>query len=67
MPVVASDGQHVGTVDRVDGTETLKLTKSDPVAKGMHHYLPLEWVSEVDDHLHLSKSSKEVFDGWALG
>ena len=31
MEVLGSDGQHVGTVDKVEG-QRIKLTKSDPAA-----------------------------------
>ena len=43
MEVVGSDGQHVGTVDKL----CLKLTKKDPTAQGQHHILPLEAVASV--------------------
>lgn len=49
MPVVGSDGQHVGTVDRVEGSR-IKLTRSDdPDGTGQHHhYLPLDTVASCD-------------------
>ncbi len=43
MEVVGSDGQHVGTVDKL----CLKLTKKDPAAQGQHHILPLDAVASV--------------------
>jgi len=30
MEVLGSDGQHVGTVDYLEGSSDIKLTKSDP-------------------------------------
>ena len=33
MEVVGSDGEHVGTVDKVEG-DRIKLTKDDPQAQG---------------------------------
>jgi hypothetical protein len=31
MEVLGSDGQHVGTVDHMQGTDKIKLTKNDPL------------------------------------
>lgn len=49
MPVVGSDGEHVGTVDKVEG-DRIKLTrKDDPDGSGQHHhYLPVSAVAAVD-------------------
>ena len=63
MEVVAADGQHIGTVDRVEGNR-IKLTKNDPVARGQHHAIPLEWVESVDDKVYLTKSSQDVMRTW---
>ncbi len=65
MEVKASDGQNVGTVDHMQGSDQIKLTKTDPAAHGGHHHLiPLAWVDHVDTHVHLSKSSQEVTAQW---
>ena len=45
--VVGSDGQHVGTVDHLDG-QRIKLTKTDPAAQGTHHYIHLDSVASVE-------------------
>lgn len=49
MPVVGSDGGHVGTVDKLEG-DRIKLTKrDDPDGSGQHHhYLPVSAVASVD-------------------
>ncbi|NMJ40289.1 DUF2171 domain-containing protein [Roseomonas sp. JC162] len=49
MAVVGSDGQHVGTVDKVEGNR-IKLTKSDdPDGTGQHHhFLSAEMVSQIE-------------------
>lgn len=41
--VVGSDGKHVGTVDHIDKGE-IKLTKKDPSAGGLHHFIPVDFV-----------------------
>ena len=48
MEIKGSDGQHVGTVDRVEGNK-IKLTKSDPAAGGKHHYMDMAAVAEIKD------------------
>lgn len=63
MEVIASCGKHVGEVDHVEGN-TIKMTKNDPAAGGQHHYVPLAWVERVDQHVHLTKNSEEVFKNW---
>lgn len=48
MEVVGSDGQHVGTVDRVHG-KMVKLTKADPASGGEHRQVPLSVVAGIRD------------------
>jgi len=48
MEIKGSDGQHVGTVDRVEGN-CIKLTKSDKDAAGHHQYMDMASVREVKD------------------
>jgi len=45
MEVVGSCGNHVGTVDHMDGNR-IKLTASDS-ADGRHHFLALDAVDKV--------------------
>ena len=49
MPVVGSDGGHVGTVDKLED-DRIKLTKGDdPDGSGQHHhYLPVSAVASVE-------------------
>jgi hypothetical protein len=48
MEVVGSDGQHVGTVDKVDG-DRIKLTKrDDPDHSGQHHhFIPVSSIASI--------------------
>jgi hypothetical protein len=64
MEVLGSDGQHVGTVDHLEGSNQIKLTRKDPKAGGTHHLIPTDWVDHVDRHVHLNKSSKDVQSQW---
>jgi hypothetical protein len=60
MEVLGSDGVHVGTVDHMEGASQIKLTKSDPVSEGTHHFVPVDWVDHVDNKVHLNKESDEI-------
>ena len=64
MEVVGSDGQHVGTVDRVEN-DKIKLTRKDPEAEGQHHYIPIDWVDSVEQNeVRLNKMSGEAQAEW---
>lgn len=65
MEVRSADGAHVGTVDHMDGSSRIKLTKNDS-ADGQHHYIPLDWVDHVDQHVHLSKDGDAVKRDWSV-
>jgi hypothetical protein len=62
MDVVGSDGAIVGKVDHVQGSE-IKLTKSSDKS-GQHHFIPLDWVANVDAKVHLSKAARDVKAQW---
>jgi hypothetical protein len=64
MEVIGSDGEPVGTVDYMDGTDRIMLAKSHPASGGKHHVIPIDWVEYVDDGVHLSKSSLDVMRHW---
>ena len=63
MEVIGSDGEHVGTVDHMEGSDKIKLTKTD-APDGKHHLIPLSLVDHVDAHVHLNKSAKDVQAQW---
>jgi len=63
MEVVGTCGGHVGTVDHIEGN-SIRLTRSDPVAGGLHHEIPLEWVASVDDKVHLNRTRDEALVDW---
>lgn len=63
--VVGSDGAHVGTVDRVEGADRIKLTKKDSDAHGHHHYIPLDWVETIEnDQVRLNKTAADAEAHW---
>ncbi len=63
MEVVGSDGEKVGTVDKVKGDRII-LTKNDPEAGGHHHSIPCSWVQSVEDKVTINKSSTEAKTAW---
>ena len=63
--VVGSDEQHVGTVDHLEGSDRIKLTKKDSDAHGHHHFIPLAWVESVTgDRVKLNKTSADAEAHW---
>lgn len=61
MSVLDSKGMRVGAVDRVEATGSIKLIKD---GHGKHHWLPLRWVTRVDIHVHLSRTTQQVRREW---
>jgi hypothetical protein len=61
MRVVGSDGQQVGTVDKLEG-EQVKLTRD---ADGQHHYLPADAIQGVTDGtVRLTMTAAEAKRSW---
>lgn len=63
MEVVGSDGEHVGTVDHIQGDRIL-LTKSDTNAGGKHHSIPSRWIQSVDEKVTIRKTAQEAMAAW---
>jgi hypothetical protein len=61
--VVGSDGQHLGTVDKVWG-DRIVLTRSDPEAGGHHHSIPCSWITNVAERVEISKTAEEARNAW---
>ena len=62
MPVVCSEDGQFATVDHIEGTSTIKLAKD---AKGQHHYIPLVWVTSVDDKVHVDRPGSQAMREWS--
>lgn len=61
MPVVCSNNRQFAVVDHVEGRDYIKLAKDD---KGQHHYIPLTWVSSVDDKVHVDRPGDQAMAEW---
>lgn len=61
-PVVCSNNGQFAVVDHVEGTDMIKLTKDDA---GVHHYIPLKWVTSVDDKVHIDRPGDQAMREWS--
>ncbi len=61
MPVVCSQDGQFGVVDHLDGKDAIKLKKD---ASGNHHFIPLKWVTKVDDKVHVDRPGNQVMKEW---
>ena len=61
MPVVCSQNGQFGVVDHLDGQDTIKLKKDE---SGQHHYIPVSWVTTVDNKVHVDRPGDQVKKEW---
>ena len=61
MPVVCSNDGEFATVDHIEGDDAIKLTRDE---SGRHHYIPLDWVTMVDDKVHIDRPAEQAMDKW---
>lgn len=62
MPVVCSNNGQFAVVDRLEGRDMIKLSKD---ANGRHHYIPLAWVTSVDDKVHIDRPGEQAMREWS--
>jgi hypothetical protein len=62
MPVICSDGGQFATVDHMDGADSIKLTRDE---SGEHHWIPLSWVTQVDEHVHVDRPGDQAMREWS--
>ena len=64
MKVVGLDRQPVGTIDHIEDGR-IKLARHDPLADGQHHYIPVDWVGQIEgDVVRLRKSADDARREW---
>lgn len=61
-PVVCSKDGQFATVDHMENGSVIKLKKDD---QGQHHYIPLSWVTKVDDKVHVDRPGDEAMKAWS--
>ena len=42
--------------------DSIKLAKDD---KGQHHYIPMKWVTSVDDKVHIDRPGGQAMKEWS--
>lgn len=53
-----SSDVYIGTVDKVEGSKYIKLTKQNS-PDGQHHWFPIEWIRAVDEQaVFLNKTAE---------
>ena len=62
MAVVCSENGQFATVDHLEGTDQIKLAKEQ---SGQHHYIPLAWVTAVDDKVHIDRTGDQAMKEWS--
>ena len=61
-PVVCSKNGQFATVDHMEGSDTIKLKKDE---HGQHHFIPLSWVTKVDDKVHIGRPGDQAMKEWS--
>jgi hypothetical protein len=61
MPVVCSENGQFAMVDHIEG-RNVKLTKD---RNGEHHYIPLDWITYVDDKVHVDRPGRQAMKEWS--
>ncbi|HEX4416441.1 MAG TPA: DUF2171 domain-containing protein [Kofleriaceae bacterium] len=62
MPVVCSENGQFAVVDHLEGRDFIKLAKDKA---GQHHYIPLTWVTSVDDKVHVDRPGDQAMREWS--
>lgn len=60
-PVVCSNDGQFAVVDHMEGRDSIKLKRDKD---GNHHYIPLTWVTSVDDKVHIDRPGDEAMKEW---
>ena len=61
MSVVCSNNGQFGVVDHIEGLDYIKLAKDE---NGQHHFIPLTWVTSVDDRVHVDRPGSRAMREW---
>lgn len=61
MPVVCSKNGQIAVVDHMENG-AIKVKKDQ---SGQHHYIPLAWVTNVDQQVHLDRPGDQAKREWS--
>jgi hypothetical protein len=62
-PVVCSENGQFAVVDHMESNDTIKLAKDKG---GQHHFIPLSWVTFVDDKVHVDRPGDQAMREWSM-
>ena len=62
VPVVCSENGQFAVVDHIEGSDMIKLAKDKD---GKHHFIPLKWVTSVDDKVHIDRPGDQAMREWS--
>jgi hypothetical protein len=62
MPVVCSENGQFAVVDHLEGDGSIKLRRDEA---GQHHYIPVRWVTTVDEKVHIDRPGKQAMREWS--
>jgi hypothetical protein len=63
MPVVCSEGGQFAVVDHMaSDNRTIKLQKD---GSGSHHYIPVSWVTKIDNAVHIDRPGDQAMREWS--
>jgi hypothetical protein len=57
---VCSNNGQFATVDDLAGTNEIEVADK----RGDHHYIPLDWVTSVDDKVHVDRPGEQAMREW---
>ena len=60
--VLCSKDGAFAVVDHMEGNDVIKLKKDK---QGQHHYIPLKWVTKVDDKVHIDRPGDQAMKEWS--
>ena len=63
MPVVCSQDGQFAEVDHLEGDDMIKLKRD---GTGTHHYIPLSWVTAVENgKVKIDRPGEEAMQEWS--
>ena len=61
MLVFSVHGEPLGAIDHIEGGN-LELARDEV---GQHHFVPIRWISRIEDAVYLTRSAADVRRLWA--
>ncbi|OFZ11213.1 MAG: hypothetical protein A2Z20_11020 [Bdellovibrionales bacterium RBG_16_40_8] len=61
MLVVCSQDGQFAIVDHMEGQDSIKLKRDKT---GKHHFIPLSWVTTVDNKVHIDRPGSQAMKQW---